>query len=47
MSTHTSEHRALDVDRLCDLVEVHGSSVAMVLLWMMPALAMLVAFLYT
>lgn len=48
MSTHTSEHRtALDFDDICDLVETHGATVAMALLWAIPVLALLVAVPYT
>lgn len=48
MSTHTTGPRpAPGVERVCDLLESHDSAVAMVLLWFVPALALVVALLYS
>ena len=48
MSTHTTEQRGtLDVDSVCDFIEAHGSGVAMVMLWIIPVLALVVAILHT
>lgn len=42
-TTDESPHGPLDLDRVAAAIEAHGDGAAMVLLWLVPALAVVVA----